>query len=305
MGLDERGAESETFVEHRTMMKINIIGAGAVGQTFGYLFVKHRLATIQGIVNQTEQSAQRAIQFIGQGQCYAAIRDLPHADLTLLTVSDQKIAALARILATNPNLQPGAVVMHCSGALTSACLGSLQDKQCVVASLHPAMSLKNPQWSVQQFMQIPCAVEGDAAAVALITKVFIAIGAMVYQIMPEKKALYHAAAVFSTNYPVTILQQAHACFVEAGLSKAHAKAVLDRFLQTVIENVQQVDEPKFALTGPIMRGDVGTVQQHLQALTDPKLNDLYLRLAKETLELAFLDAAVCDEMNKVLAVSQK
>lgn len=300
MELDERNPESETLVEHGTMMKINIIGAGAVGQTFGHLFVKYRLATIQGVVNQTEQSAQRAIQFIGQGQCYAAIRDLPHADLTLLTVADQQIAALASILATNPNLQPGAVVMHCSGTLTSACLASLQDKQCAVASLHPAMSLKNPKWSVQQFMQIPCAVEGDPEAVTLITKVFTSIGAVVYPIMPEKKPLYHAAAVFSTNYPVTIFQQAYACFAEAGLSKEQAKAVLDRFLQTVINNVQQVSEPKLALTGPIQRGDATVVQQHLEALTDPKLHDLYLRLAKETLDVASLDAAVFDEMNNIL-----
>lgn len=282
------------------MISVNIIGAGVVGQTIGHLFVKHQIAMIQAVVNQTQHSSQHAIQFMGQGQSYPLIADLPHADLTLLTVADQSITAIANILATNPNLKPGAVVMHCSGALTSACLASLHAKQCVVASLHPAMSFKDPQRAVHQFARTPCALEGDPAAVSLITRLFTVIGAEVYPIEPEKKALYHAAAVFAANYPVTILQQAHACFLEAGLSGAQAKLVVDGLLHTVMENVQQVSEPKYALTGPIQRGDVTTVRQHLQALTEPKARKLYLRLARETLEMASLDDAVREEMYSIV-----
>ena len=282
------------------MLSVNIIGAGAVGQTFGYLLAKHRVATIQAVINQTEPSTACALEFIGQGQAYRSIHDLPPADLTLLTVVDRHITNLAEELAANPLLRSGSVVMHCSGALTSACLAGLRAKQCAVASFHPAMSLKNPQWSVQHFAHTPCAVEGDPVAVTLITDVFTAIGADVYQIAPENKALYHAAAVFATNYQVVLLQQAFTSFVEAGLTPSRAKTVIDRFLQTVCENVQQVSEPRHALTGPVQRGDVETIQRHLQALSDPLVRNLYVSLVKETLTLANLEETIAEKIRQIL-----
>lgn len=272
------------------MLNINIIGAGAVGQVLGHLLVKHKVARIQAVVNRSLSSAERAVKFIGQGYVYTSIADLPHADLTLITVADQQIEDVAQILALNQYLQPGAIVMHCSGALTSTCLQSLHSKQCIIASLHPAMSFKNPEKSANQFLNIPCALEGDEAALDSITEIFSAIGASVYLIEPEKKAMYHIAAVFAANYPITLLQQAHTCFVNAGLSNSQAKVVIDRLFQTVFENVQQASEPKFALTGPIQRGDVSTVQEHLIALTHhAKIQELYINLAKETLDISGLE----------------
>lgn len=282
------------------MLSVNIIGAGVVGQTFGYLLAKHAVATIQAVINRTEHSTARALQFIGQGQAYCSLGDLPPADLTLLTVADRHIPEVAEELATHPHLRSGSVVMHCSGALTSACLASLRAKHCAVASFHPAMSLKHPQWSVQHFAHTPCAVEGDPVAVTLITDVFTAIGADVYQIAPEHKALYHAAAVFATNYQVILLQQAFTSFVEAGLTPSRAKTVVDRFLQTVQENIQQVSEPRHALTGPVQRGDVETIQRHLQALPDPLVRNLYVCLAKETMTLAHLEEAIAEKMRQIL-----
>ncbi len=269
------------------MLTVNIIGAGAVGQVLGHLLSKHNAAKIQGVVNRSILSTERAIQFIGDGQTYEFIADLPHADLIMLTVPDQQIEAVAQILALNQHLQPGAIVMHCSGALTSTCLQSLRPKNCTIASLHPAMSFKNPAKSVKQFMNIPCALEGDDAALDSITEVFSAIGASVYLIEPEKKAMYHIAAVFAANYPITLLQQAHACFLNAGLSPSQAKLVIDGLFQTVLENVQQAIEPRYALTGPIQRGDVSTIQEHINALKDDaKIQELYSKLAQETLAIS-------------------
>ena len=147
MGSCSCGAESKTPTRESRMLTVNIIGAGAVGQTLGYLLVKHRVAKIKAIFNQSEESSKHAIEFIGQGQSVSSISDLPVADLFIITVPDQKIAALADELAVNNHLQAGTIVMHCSGALTSACLGILRARECQVASLHPSFCFKNPQFS--------------------------------------------------------------------------------------------------------------------------------------------------------------
>lgn len=271
------------------MLTVNIIGAGAVGQTFGYLLVHHQLAKIQAVHNQNAESSYQAIDFMGQGQWHPSVHELPAADLFLITVPDQQITPIAQELAGNPNLHPGTMVMHCSGALTSDCLNSLRARECKVASLHPSFSFREPQFSINQFVTIPCAIEGDVAAVEFITPLFTGIGAQIYQIATENKALYHAAAVFGSNYVITLLQQAHHCFLAAGLSEQQAKDVLDALLPSVVENVKQVSEPKLALTGPIQRGDVTTIQQHLQVLTEPDVREFYLMMAKKTLAIASLE----------------
>lgn len=271
------------------MLTVNIIGAGAVGQTLGYLFVKHGAAKIQAVVNRSEHSSQRAIEFMGQGRWYASATAIPHADLTLITVPDQQIAAIASEMVLNPDLQQGVVVMHCSGALTSASLEILHASGCAVASIHPAFSFKEPAWSVTQFNHTTCVLEGDAKASTLITQLFSAIGALVYQIPANNKALYHAAAVFTSNFPIALLQQAHNCFLAAGLNKQEAKNVMDSLLQSMVDNVKQAPEPKMALTGPIQRADLATLALHMKVLTDPVVREFYVMMAKKTLEIAALD----------------
>lgn len=282
------------------MLTINIIGAGVVGQTLGHLLVKHQAAKIQSVLNKTPASSQRAITFIGQGQDYSAIKDLPPADLILLTIPDQHISSVAEELSTSPHLQSGTVVMHCSGALNSECLSSLRNKHCALASLHPALSFTDPNLAIAQFANTLCALEGDAVAVDILTPLFTKIGAQIYQIKPEKKALYHLAAVFATNYTVTLVQQAYEGFVAAGLSKQQAKDLADAFLSNVSKNMKQVAEPKQALTGPLQRGDVVTIQSHLQALTDPDARVLYLSLAHATLSMTSLDDKILRELKNLL-----
>ena len=293
MGSFNYGAETQTLAGESRMLTLNIIGAGAVGQTLGYLLVKHRVAKIQAIFNQSQESSKNAIEFIGQGYAVSSVSDFPAADLFLITVPDQKIAVLADELAVNAQVQAGTIMLHCSGALTSACLSTLRARGCVVASLHPSFSFKNPQSAINQFVNIPCALEGDA-----ITNLFNAIGGQVYQIAIEKKALYHAAAVFGSNYVITLLQQARDCFLDAGLPEQQAKDVLDALLSSVVENVTQASEPKLALTGPIQRADVMTIHHHLQALTDPLAREFYLFMAQKTLSISVLDES---DINRIEA----
>ena len=282
------------------MLTINIIGAGAVGQTLGHLLVEHQVASIKSVLNQSAASSHSAIEWMGQGHVCQTLAELLPADIILLTVPDQQISMIAERLSHSPNLRSGTIVLHCSGALNSQALGSLRSKNCILASLHPALSFTDPKLAVTQFANTLCALEGDAAAKAILQPLFTAIGATVYEIQAEQKTLYHLAAVFVTNYTVALSQQAYEQFLAAGLSQSQAKQLTDKFLTNVSENIEQAYEPKQALTGPLQRGDKVTIESHLQILQDPNARALYVSLAKATLAMTTLDEVTMQTLKNLL-----
>src|SRR3990167_10607719 len=142
-------------------MQMNIIGAGHVGQTLGHLLVKLRRVQIGGVCNRTIASALRAIEFIGEGRSSASIGALPHAALTLITTPDDQIVDACLALSLNAHIQPGDVVIHCSGSQSSDSLRSVQRQGCFVGSVHPIRSFTCSTLSVVEFPGTYCAMEGD------------------------------------------------------------------------------------------------------------------------------------------------
>lgn len=280
------------------MLTVNIIGAGRVGQTLARLCVKHSVAHITGILNRTLESTLLAIQFIGQGNPYIEVSHLPPADVTILALPDDGIAGIAQRLASQCNLRKGDVVLHCSGALSSECLTVVQSKGALVASIHPMMSFAEPSQSVDLYQNVPCALEGDAEAIAIVQPLFAAIGSLVYTIPKDKKSLYHVAGVLASNYQVTLAQQAFDCLQEAGLEPTLAHTIVLTLLKSTYHNIALCQEPKHALTGPLQRGDDLTIARHIAALQGP-LSNLYKVLGKATLPLT----SVCvDKMDVLLEI---
>ncbi len=100
------------------------------------------------------------------------------------------------------------------------------------------------------------------------------------------RALYHAAAVFAANYPITLLAEAITLAVEAGLDGGTARQGMTTLLAGAVNNLRDL-APADAITGPASRGDQGTIDRHLEALkNDPVLQRLYQLLADRTKELS-------------------
>ncbi|MDP3704590.1 MAG: DUF2520 domain-containing protein [Legionellaceae bacterium] len=264
------------------MMILNIIGAGHVGQTLGHLFVKHQLVSVGGIYNRTRESAMDAIRFIGQGSYCATIAELPHADITLITTPDDCIAKTCSSLALNRHIHAGDIVMHCSGALSSDCLFSMKERGGLVASVHPMRSFKQPAISVQEYIGTYCAMEGDEQALAVLGSLFEAIGSKTHIIKKDKKTLYHAAAVFASNYLITLSQQALECLNEAGIEHDIAMPLIVGIMQSTLTNLTILQSPKQALTGPVQRKDLATIERHRAAFTNIQQRELYEKLMEAT-----------------------
>ncbi len=184
-------------------------------------------------------------------------------DLIIVTVPDDVIENICGRLADLQCFRPGAVVLHCSGALDSSKLAAAQEKsKCFTASAHPLQSFidgaalpADTHWFL----------EGDKIAITAAEHFINAIGGHPHTIGRNLKPLYHAAAVFSCNYLVVLQHIAGSLGAGAGIDKEILLQALKPLVTTTVHNVFS-KSPAQALTGPIERGDIDTVRAHLAAL---------------------------------------
>ncbi len=275
---------------------VNIIGAGNLGKTLGFLLSQSDEITIGAVCNASLERAVQAIDFIGAGTAVATLNELPPADITLITTPDSLIEKICEQLSQTTHLQRNSIAVHCSGCLTSDVMLALKHKACKLVSVHPMRSFANPLLSIQNYQGTYCALEGDDEAIVVVDSIFKSIGSITYPICKTKKASYHAAAVFSSNYLVTLSQQALSCLEEAGVDKKMAMKVISTIMKSTVGNLENTLSPRDSLTGPIQRGDVLTVQKHLDALQGSKQKELYALLGLATLPIAPLDKSVLQQL---------
>ncbi|ASQ44699.1 Rossmann-like and DUF2520 domain-containing protein [Legionella clemsonensis] len=264
---------------------VNFIGAGNLGKTIGRLILKHPKVKVGAICNRSFESTSEAISFIGDGKYCPSIKELPPADMTWITTPDDMIENIAKELATNGSIKSENIIVHCSGSLSSEVLKPLQEFGCFVASIHPMRSFANPTISVEEFAGTYCAMEGDKEALASLEPILKSMGAKTYQIDKNKKSLYHAAGVFASNYLVTLAQQALLCLNQAGVEHEIAMKIITNLMKGTVLNLEKTLSPGESLTGPIQRGDLSTIKNHLASFSSPQQKEVYEKLGVATLDL--------------------
>lgn len=255
---------------------VNIIGAGRVGRTFLRLLG----GQVQDIASGTRASAETAVRETGHGQATDLDRMRP-ADIWLLTVPDTQIANVAQALARTD--APPAIAIHCSGFHTADIMAPLSAKGWHLASAHPNLSFADPESAAARFGGTPCGIEGDAEAVAAIETILKNLGAQPFRIASDRKALYHAAAVFSNNFATVCQAIARAAWKDAGVPDDIAADLNASLLNATAENVVR-HGPVAALTGPAARGDTAVVQAQARCVAD--WNEEAGRLYRELSALA-------------------
>lgn len=242
---------------------LNLVGAGRVGKTLGRLWQQAGVLQIQDVLTTSPASAQAAADFIGAGRAVATPAQMLPADLWLLAVPDRQIAASAEVLATLG--LPPALAFHASGALAAAELAPLQAAGWRCASAHGILSFADPATALQQFPGTVCALEGDMAASQRLEPLFTAIGAHCFALASEHKLLYHAAAVWATNFLPVLQAQAEALWQCSGLPAGLLPGLRERLLRNAVDNLLALG-PAAALTGPAARGDTALVERQGQAI---------------------------------------
>lgn len=281
---------------------IAIVGAGKVGTALGALAVRagYRVAAVAG--RNRERAEEAARRIAADVPVLPAREAAGRAGLVLLTVPDDAIEASCRELAAARAFTRGSVVAHCSGALSSECLApARRELGCRVASFHPLQSFPTVEAALQSLPGSYCFGEGDEIALAALEALAAAIGARWVRIETGHKALYHAAAVVACNYLTSLLDAALRVAESARIERGTAWRALEPLIRATLENVSKLGT-EAALTGPIARGDLGTVATHLAALSEhaPELSDLYRALGSWTVGLALRKGSIDEKGARTL-----
>ena len=287
-------------------MKIAIIGAGLLGTSMGVL-LKRAGHEIVAIHSRTLKSARAAAKVIGDVQVVGdAGLAAMGADLVLLSVPDRSIPTVAIQVAAGGALRRGAVVAHCSGALPAGVLAGVRAAGGWPGSIHPLQSFADVETAVTALPGSFFFLEGDEEAVDLLRSVVLSLDGRPVPLDSTSKALYHAAACAASNYLVTLVDYAAALMMKAGVPPDVALPALMPLVAGTVRNLDVLGSPD-ALTGPISRGDVGTVRNHLVALrrVPGDLVRLYAALARKTVEVALrqgrIDRETADQFLRLLA----
>ncbi|HBB53126.1 MAG TPA: DUF2520 domain-containing protein [Legionellales bacterium] len=282
------------------LLTLNVIGAGRCGKTIAYLLAHANLVNVQGVCNSTLQSALQAIEFIGSGHAYQQVKDLPPADITLITCPDDQIESLSHELSQSMHLKEKSIIFHCSGALSSAVLNHLTEKNCLVGSAHPMMSFASSAQSIDNFAGTYCGLEGDQQAQAVLGHLFFELGAHTFFIQSDKKTLYHVAGVLSSNYLVSLAHLAQECLLESGIDKDTSRNIILSLMGSSLSNLHQHQEFENALTGPIQRGDIQTIESHLAAIPFTYLKEIYVKLGLQALKISKINQSLKSKIKKLL-----
>src|SRR6267142_2105281 len=186
------------------------------------------------------------------------------ATVVFLTVPDGAVTEVAARLAAGPEIPAGIAFVHTSGALELGALAPLRARH-AVGSFHPLRSFPEPG-PPQAFRGIVIAVDANAPALLrTLNRLARNLGAKPRHVDDTRRALYHAAAVFASNYVVALMRVAVSLLEETGWTEREAVQGLATLAEGAVANVRK-QGPIAALTGPIRRGDAQTVARHLAAL---------------------------------------
>lgn len=212
-------------------------------------------------------------------------RSVSSATIVLVTVRDAQLDDALRQAAAAP-LQRDAVILHASGATDPAALLELRAVSRAAGTFHPLVPLADPARAAQVLIGAWIGVDGDASAVAASQRLARSLAAHTLQIPAGGKARYHAAAVFAANFPTVLAAAAHRLLTDAGIADGDS---WDAVLHLMVASVATIHahRPVGALTGPIVRGDVETVNKHLEALRgDDEASAIYRALSRAAVGIA-------------------
>ncbi len=264
-----------------------LIGPGRVGCALGQLLYNAGYP-IASVIGRNQGKTEEAARFIGCDIKVATtdIQAAAKGEVLLLALPDDQLTDVSTRLCNEVRLGAGTCLIHFSG-LHPAEILTRKNKDIGLLSIHPLLPFADRQRAVATLKNCPCAIEGDLNRHLLGQELVAAFGGESFLLPSESKQIYHAAACIASNFMVSLMACAQDLLAECGLEPQQARQLLTPLHRATSANILELG-PEQALTGPIVRGDAGTVAIHLSALENKSAEsaDLYRTLAKETLKLA-------------------
>jgi len=265
------------------MLKLGFIGAGTVGTALAARLAG-RGYPIVAVSSLSWASAQRLAQAVSGCRVFdnsQAVAD--NAELIFITTPDDAIASVV----FQVSWHPGQSVVHCSGADSTDILQSAKEAGAKVGAFHPLQTFASPQQAMENIPGSTFALEAEEPLLDTLKGMAAALDGNWVELKAKDKVLYHAAAVLACNYMVTLVKLATDLWQSFDVPQEKATKALVPLLRGTLHNIETIGIPQ-CLTGPIARGDIGTINKHLDALeaAAPHLLSTYRELGRQTIPIA-------------------
>ncbi|KUG04997.1 hypothetical protein ASZ90_017606 [hydrocarbon metagenome] len=266
--------------------KVGIIGAGVVGTAIGVV-LHDKGYEITGVHDKKSESTKTLVDRI-ECATYASPQEVSRStDILFITTTDSAIQSVVDELANSRAFTDGQVVIHMSGAQSSEILNKARHFGARILSLHPLQSFANLEMAINNIPGSIFSIEGDKDTYAVGIDMVEKLEGEYFFIDPAAKPLYHAGACVVSNYLVTVINLGIKLMEITGVPREMTVKALLPLIKGTIRNIETVGIPD-ALTGPISRGDISTILNHLACMeeTGAELIDLYSCLGYYTSQVA-------------------
>jgi predicted short-subunit dehydrogenase-like oxidoreductase (DUF2520 family) len=274
------------------MASIGFIGAGIVGTALA-VRLSERGYQILAVASRSRDSAEKLASKIFN--CHVAESNQEVAsltDLVFITTSDDAIVSVVNSV----QWRQGQSLVHCNGAASTDILERARRAGAQVGVFHPLQTFASLKEALENLPGSTFAIEAEDPLYSILTKMARDLEGQSIRLTAGEKVLYHVAAVITSNYTVTLVKMATDLWQAFGVPAAKATHALLPLLRGTVNNIAKVGLPN-CLTGPIARGDIGTLRQHLAALQEhaPGILEAYRQLGLQTIPVALAKGRISKE----------
>ncbi|MDD2252003.1 MAG: DUF2520 domain-containing protein [Dehalococcoidales bacterium] len=273
-------------------LKIGFIGAGKVGSALGSA-LHDKGYRVSAVCSRTYKGASLTASLIPGCHAFESSSQVASTcDLIFITAPDGVILDVAE----TTSWLPGQMVVHTSGADSREILEAANRAGALTGVFHPLATISSTGNVDNPFDGITITIEADPPLFQILESLARALGAQTLSLRQEDRALYHASAVFVSNYVCALADIASGLWEEIGFTRQQAEKALLPLLKGAVHNLQTAGLPD-CLTGPISRGDTGTLVKHIDVLEklDAPLASTYRALGIHTTGIAARKGSITPE----------
>jgi predicted short-subunit dehydrogenase-like oxidoreductase (DUF2520 family) len=269
----------------RNINTFAIIGTGMVGTAIGFLLRKAGYK-ITSISDKSPAALKKAKAYIGAEPFRDPQEAIQKADCILITTPDDAISSACGEIALCPSIK-NKFVFHMSGAGDLDILGAAKKAGAAVASIHPLQSFSSIDQAIKNIPGSYFAITSDKKSQAPARNIVLNLGGIPFFISSNQKPLYHAAACIASNYLVALMNTVESIYQAIGLNEKDAKKAYLPLVYGSLRNIENSGSIP-SLTGPIARGDSGTIKKHISAINKnlPQYSSLYSSLGLIAVKVA-------------------
>lgn len=263
------------------IIKFGFIGAGKVGFSLGK-YLKENNIDISGYYSKSQHSAKEAAIFTNTRQYNNLENLIKNSDTIFITTPDNQIADVWNEIKRVPIKEK--LICHCSGSISSEVFSNINNHGAYGYSIHPMFAISDKYNSYKNLSQAFITIEGHEKYIENLRILFLHLGNDVAIIKKENKILYHAASVTVSNLVLGLINNSINYLEECGFTQEMAIKALYPLIENNLRNVKERGAVN-SLTGPIERGDLSTVINHLNVIPEED-KELYRLLSKNILKIA-------------------